>query len=341
MRAVPARTERSTQLQSIALVPDPDVSTHPNESVLAESVQSMLSPQCMETLITPVAEEVSCLSPAEASSNPSPAALSTLQEVPVSSPVGQNTEEAASTVVPNSLANASAALTGLIPQVSASNPVPGQLFQSVSLPVNALLSEKIRAKIWKVEYEDFGSLHANPVLADQYQITVNNSESSLNPSLCLEPLSKNKKVMTIETALSSFRVFVGAYTKELPYKVPALMKYEEIIQDFAGRGHNWTFYDENFRFLRQAHRAALAWDRTHGELWLTSQVSLRRPLQNPAHPPKGKADFVLKGYCFKFHKDPKCEGSHTVSKCTFLGIKNYQFSAPTCQVLTLSDSPLQ
>ena len=179
MRAVPARTERSTQVQSIALVPDPDVSTHPNEFVLAESVQSMLSPQCMETLITPVAEEVSCrLSPAEASGNPSPAALSTLQEVPVSSPVDQNTEEAASTVVQNSLANASAALTGRIPQVSASNPVPGQLFQSVSLPVNARLSEKIRAKIWKVEYVDFGSLLANPVLADQYRITVNNSESS-------------------------------------------------------------------------------------------------------------------------------------------------------------------
>ena len=64
----------------------------------------------METLITPVAEEVSCrLSSAEASSSPSPAASSTLQEVPVSSLVGQNTEEAASTVVQNSLANASAA----------------------------------------------------------------------------------------------------------------------------------------------------------------------------------------------------------------------------------------
>ena len=185
--------------------------------------------------------------------------------------------------------------------------------------MNARLSEKIPAKIWKVEYVDFRSLFANPVLTDQYQITVNNSESSLNPSLCLEPLSKNKKVMTIKTTLSSFRVFVEAYTKQLPYKAPALMKYGEIIQDLAGRGHNWTFYDENFRFLRQAHRAALAWDRIHSELSLKSQVSLRRPLQNPAHPPKGKADFVPKGYCFKFHKDPKCEGSHPISKCTFRG----------------------
>ena len=157
------------------------------------------------------------------------------------------------------------------------------------------------------------------MLADQYQITVDISESSFTPSLCLEPLSKNKKVMTIETTLTSFRVFVGAYTKQLPYKAPALMKYGEIMEDLAGRGHNWTFYDENFRFLRQAHRAGLAWDRIHGELWLKSQVSLRRPLQNPAHPPKGKADFVPKGYCFKFHMNRKCEGSRPISKCTFRG----------------------
>lgn len=164
--AVPARSKRSPQVEAIAVAFDPAVPTHSNEPV-----QSMLSPQLMETLITRVADEVSRrLSPAEVSSNPSPAALSTLQEVPVSSPVGQNTEEVASTVVQQSLANASTALTGLIPQVSASNPVPGPLFQSVSLAVDACLSEKIRTKIWKDEYVDFGSLLANPVLVDQYQI---------------------------------------------------------------------------------------------------------------------------------------------------------------------------
>ena len=166
VRAVPARSKRSPQVEAIAVASDPAVPTHSNEPV-----QSMLSPQFMETLITRVADEVSRrLSPAEVSSNPSPATLATLREVPVSSPVGQNTEEVASTVVQQSLANASTALTGLIPQVSASNPVPGPLFQSVSLAVDACLSEKIRTKIWKDEYVDFGSLLANPVLVDQYQI---------------------------------------------------------------------------------------------------------------------------------------------------------------------------
>ena len=68
--------------------------------------------------------------------------------------------------------------------------------------------KKIRAKIWKDEYVDFGSLLANPVLVDQYQIAIYNSDSSFTPSLCLEPLARHKKVTTIETWLrEAARVF--------------------------------------------------------------------------------------------------------------------------------------
>ena len=59
--------------------------------------------------------------------------------------------------------------------------------------MDARLSENIRAKIWKDEYVDFGSLLANPVLVDQYLITISNSDSGFSPSLRLEPLSKQRK----------------------------------------------------------------------------------------------------------------------------------------------------
>ena len=139
--------------------------------------------------------------------------------------------------------------------------------------MDSRLSGKMWAKIWKDEYVDLGTLHANPGLVHQYQITINNSDNGFIPSLCLGPLAKHKKVTTNETWLSSFHVFVGAYTKQFPHEAPALMKYGEIIEDLAGRGHNWKFYNENFRFLRQPHHVALLWDQIHGELWLKSQVS--------------------------------------------------------------------
>ena len=65
--------------------------------------------------------------------------------------------------------------------------------------------------------------------------------------LSLEPVSKPKKLQSVESWLSSFHVFVAIYTKKFPHEGPALKKYGEIIHDLAGRGHNWKFYDEKFQ----------------------------------------------------------------------------------------------
>ena len=65
---------------------------------------------------------------------------------------------------------------------------------------------------------------------------------------CLYCYFRHKKVTTIETWLSSFHVFVGAYTKQFHHEAPALMKYGEIIQDLVGRGHNWKFLRREFSF---------------------------------------------------------------------------------------------
>lgn len=304
--------------------------------------EAQLSPQFIETLITQVADKVSRrLSPAEKPASLPPTLPSALHEVPVSTTNSQSSpptvaaDVIASSVVQGSLANVSTTVTGLVPSTSGGPPpVPGQFFQSVGLPVDARVTDKLREKIWKDEFIDFGSLLVNPVLANQYHLTVQNAESGPLPSLCIEPIAKTKKVTSIETWLSIFHIFVGIYTKRFPHDAPALMKYCETIQDLAGRGHNWKFYDENFRFLRQTHHSALPWDRIHNELWLKShQVNPPKSLQplSTGRLP-GEADTTPKGYCFRFHKGRKCapgcgykhlcykcEGSHPVSKCNFRG----------------------
>jgi len=80
-------------------------------------------------------------------SNVVPTLPSGLQEVPVTGAGNQSsqpqiTDLIASTVVQGSLADVLAAVTGLVPSTSEGPPpVPGQCFQSVSLPVDARLSE--------------------------------------------------------------------------------------------------------------------------------------------------------------------------------------------------------
>lgn len=131
----------------------------------------------------------------------------------------------ASTVVQGSLADVSAAVTGLVPFTSEGPPpVPGQCFQSVSLPVDAHVSDKLREKLWKDEFIDFGCLLANPVLANQFQLSMQNAASGPLPSLFIEPIAKNKKIISIESWLSSgFHIFVAIYTKHFPHEAPTLM----------------------------------------------------------------------------------------------------------------------
>lgn len=113
-----------------------------------------MSPQLIEILVNRVADEVSCrLSLAENPASIVPTLPSGLHEVSVtgmgnqSSSSTQVTDFIASTVVQGSLADVSAAVTGLVPSTSGGPPpVPGQCFQSVSLPVNARVSDKLREK---------------------------------------------------------------------------------------------------------------------------------------------------------------------------------------------------
>ena len=159
--------------------------------------------------------------------------------------------------------------------LSGESQVPTDLFSSPSLPIDARVSEKLRAKIWNNEFFDFSSLLSNPVLEDRYKLTISNSDKEKTPSLCLEPVSNAKKHLSIETWLCCFHVFVGVYTSRRPHEAPALMKYGEVVQDLAARGGNWKFYDENFRFLRQAQPASFLWGAIHWELWMRAQHSSR------------------------------------------------------------------
>ena len=84
------------------------------------------------------------------------------------------------------------------------------------------------------------------------------------------------------------------------------MKYGATIQDQAARGHNWRYYDENFRFLRQSQATSLPWGTIHWELWLKSQINANKSIRATS---VAKNLDVPRGYYLKFHK--KCHHSMT------------------------------
>ena len=196
---------------------------------------------------------------------------------------------------------------------------PSDPFISSSPSLDARVSEKIRAKIWNQEYVDFGSLLVNPIGQSRFQLTVSNAESGQLPSLCLEPAEKPRKITSIESWLSAFHVFVGVYTMKYPTESPALMNYGSLIRDVTTRGHNWRFYDENFRFIRQSHVSSLPWGTIRSELWLRSYsgTSTSKSPGSRINPgPRTKADRPIPyGFCFKFHRGLVCAGCHFKHTC--------------------------
>ena len=112
-------------------------------------------------------------------------------------------------------------------------------------------------------------------------------------------------------------MFVGIFTGRFPSDILSLMKYGSTIQDLPERDHNWRFYDENFRFLRQAPATSLPWDTIHWELWFhsQSQVSAKRA-QTFASTGKLMPSLRMPwGFCFTYHRGGDCMGSSFRDDC--------------------------
>ena len=203
-------------------------------------------------------------------------------------------------------------------------------FISSSLPIDCRVTDKIKQKIWSHAYVDFGSLLANPTAPPRYKVALDSTEGQLT----LESADKIRKISNIETWLTAFHVFVGVYTSKFSHDAPALMKYGSLIRDLAARGHNWRFYDENFRFMRQSHVHSMPWSSINTELWLRSQIAPgnnNRSVNNQSQQRRNPFTVPM-GFCVNYHKGNrcgpgcrykhscyKCSGEHAALNCTFRG----------------------
>ena len=76
--------------------------------------------------------------------------------------------------------------------------LPLSLFLLSALPVDGMSQKKkIKTKICANEYIDFGSLVVNPLFENKYQVTFQNPQGGLTPSLSLESVAKPKRINSI------------------------------------------------------------------------------------------------------------------------------------------------
>ena len=88
--------------------------------------------------------------------------------------------------------------------------LPSTIFTSPSLPINARVCDKIKSKILGDEFIDFGVLLSNPITKGKFQITISSNKQAEH-AMCLEPLTKTKKISMLKNWLSAFHVFGGVH----------------------------------------------------------------------------------------------------------------------------------
>ena len=93
---------------------------------------------------------------------------------------------------------------------------PKTTFTSISVPLSARVSSKLKAKIFPNEYVDFGAiLSSSPYNEGKYSLTMSPSVGSvIHPQLALEPLHNSKRIQSIHQWVSTFTIFVSVYSEK-------------------------------------------------------------------------------------------------------------------------------
>ena len=239
--------------------------------------QAALPEDLISTLVssvtTAITQQLSALLP-----YPSAAPATNSQSSSTTYPVVQSVSlDHAATLVQDALGDAHSTISSQPRPFNLTEQLPTQPFYSASLPLDARVPDKIKEKIWREEFVDFGVLLSNPDPTARYERNVRPSPAGHPASLVLEPTAKSKQIRNLSDWLRAFQIFVSIYAQRYSHEAPALMKYCQIVQD-----HNWPYYDENFRFLRQTQASQVPWATVHWELWLRSQNYSRRTSNVPS-----------------------------------------------------------
>ena len=313
-RAQPFVSRRHTRNHNEA--PVPPVTTSQESLTTSGAVESTISSTLSTAEVTSIATAVAQSVLASLQSALLPTPIQNAREVPLVSLPGPSEADAQ---VQGPVASALEGLSGESVNLEVARPQPLGLshFNSITMPIDAQVSPKIKAKIWAHEFVEFGLL-INPRVSDtRYQLSINQNDNSV-PTLSLEPSSRIKPINTIDLWTSAFQIFVGVYTSKFPQEAPSLMKYGEVVRDLAARGGNWRFYDTQFRSLRQSNVPGMPWGTTHWELWIRAQNmkpnTQARPNSSPASTVQ-LGPFVPLGYCRKYHKGFKCAGCNYKHQC--------------------------
>ena len=117
----------------------------------------------------------------------------------------QEPPDAAGSLVEEAVVSSQVSIAGITYNDSLT--LPGNNLQSTSMDNDARVPDRLKAKIWNNEFVDFSLLLSNHA-SNKFQLAVRNLDGSNAPTICLEPINRNQKIVNIGIWLQAFHIFV-------------------------------------------------------------------------------------------------------------------------------------
>ena len=220
----PRRRSRSTRGESsqTATIAKVVASVAPAVSYPTPTARQVAFPEDLITALvssvtTAVTQHLSVLLP-----SPSVAPSTNSQSLSTTYPVVQSvSSDHAVTLVQDALGDVHSTLSGHSRPFNLTEQLPAQTFHSACLPLDARVPEKIKEKVWREEFVDFGVLLRNQDLTARYELKLGPSPAGQPASPVLEPTAKSKHIRHINDWLRAFHILVSIHTQRYLHETPS------------------------------------------------------------------------------------------------------------------------
>ena len=187
-------------------------------------------------------------------------------------------------------------------------------FTSVSIPLHATVSQKIKEKIWSNEFVDLATVFDQDI---RFPSDISLNFNSSGASVITNPL---RRFISIEQWTDVFAKYASVVRVKYPESAEALAKYSDTVRSIAKSNGNWHYYDTQFLKLRQA--TDMPWDLIQHELYFRS-LNQKQSFRKRQDFPNSSPPIAPRKFCFKFNKGDHCARCSFQHACSFCGGNNH------------------
>ncbi|KAK3106089.1 hypothetical protein FSP39_012562 [Pinctada imbricata] len=181
-------------------------------------------------------------------------------------------------------------------------------FVSTAVPIQAKVSDKIKAKIWSNQFVEMKALLDNKdqdAKRSNFHLKIDEDEES---GFIIKQLDKRdsdkQEIQSLSDWITAWNRYAAIYCTKYNDKHLQLAKHMETVRDIAEVKGNWRFYDKEFRQL--ISQGQVTWGDIHMELYVNARLSATTATKSNNLGTKRHNVPIPKGACYQFHSGKIC-----------------------------------